>query len=479
MSTITIAPLSTPKTLTVAAWNAILGSGKLFLQTVEHPSAAPVLQAGVSFVSMDDLYESAEDFDALNTAIARRLIEAGDCTYAVMGDGCFAQTEAILEAAKKHGAEVVVLSGVSYGKAAFPMVQEGVFCTARTMPREPDLSVPLCVQEIDSMLAASEVKLWLSEFYPDEHTVQLATMQADGSYQTETLQLYTLDRNRSFFAGSVLLVPPVAFSEQTRYGFSALVSVMERLRAPDGCPWDAEQTHESLKKDLIEESYELCDAIDEADDAHMTEELGDVLLQVVFHACIAKEQGRFDIRDVADGIVKKLIYRHPHIFGDVTVQDSEEVLKNWDALKQKEKGQTTAAEVLCAVPKRFPALMRSHKIQHKARKVGFDWDSAGQALSKVEEELAELRAAMAGDGNVEEEAGDLLFALVNVTRLLGLDAETLLHAASDKFVRRFGRMEELARADGHPIETLPLKEQDAYWDRAKLEEQAKNLSIRA
>lgn len=475
MSTIIIAPLSTPKTLTMASWEAVSSAKRLFLQTKEHPSAAPILRAGLSFETMDDLYEQAEDFDALNASIADRLVSAGDCTYAVMGDGCFAQLEVLLEKAKENGAEVEVLSGVSYGKAAFPTVQEGVFCTARALPHEPDLHVPLCIQEVDTLLVASEVKLWLSEYYPDEHLVTVATMQQDGSYEREILPIYQLDWNRLYFAGSVLLVPPIRFSEQTRYGFDALVSVMERLRAPNGCPWDAEQTHESLKGSLIEESYELCDAIDEADDVHMTEELGDVLLQVVFHACIAEEQGRFAIRDVTDGIVKKLIYRHPHIFGDVVVQDSEEVLKNWDALKQKEKGQATKADVLCAVPKRFPALMRSHKVQHKARKVGFDWDSASEALMKVKEELSELEEAMQGNGDVQEEAGDLLFALVNVTRLLGLDAETLLHEATDKFIRRFQRMEELAALDGHPIETLPLSEQDRYWNRAKMEERTKNV----
>ena len=205
----------------------------------------------------------------------------------------------------------------------------------------------------------------------------------------------------------------------------------------------------------------------EQDDAHIVEELGDVLMDIVFHSVIADEQGRFNENDVADGIVKKMIYRHPHVFGSEKAESSADVLKRWDELKQKEKNQKTQKEVLCAVPKRFPALMRSAKVQKRAGKVGFDWNNANEALPKVYEELEELKAAMNGSGNLSEEAGDLLFAAVNVIRLLGLDPEQLLHDASDKFISRFGRMEELAKADGFELSELSLTEQDVYWEKAK------------
>ena len=467
MKTITIAPLSTPQTLTRAAWDAVLCASKLYLQTAEHPSAGPVLDAGLPFVSMDDLYESSDDYDALNDAIADRLVSDGDCVYAVMGDGCFSQLSAIREAAKKHGFRVDVLPGVSYAKAAFPELQDAQIYTARTLPKRVDPSVPLCVQELDNPIIAGEVKLALSEIYPDEWPVTLATMQKDGHYSRRTFPLTELDRKRTLFAGSVLLVMPASFEERTRYGYYDLVSVMQRLRAPGGCPWDREQTHESLKADLIEECYELNDAIDEQDDAHIVEELGDVLMDVVFHSTIASEQGRFTENDVTDGIVKKMIYRHPHVFGTEKAETTEAVLKRWDELKQAEKHQKTQKEILCAVPKRFPALMRSAKVQKRARKVGFDWNDAEEALPKVYEELDELKAAMNGAGNLAEEAGDLLFAIVNVVRLLGLDGEQLLHDATDKFIIRFGRMEELAAADGRNLADLPLSEQDKYWEKAK------------
>ena len=467
MKTITIAPLSTPQTLTRAAWDAVLCASKLYLQTAEHPSAGPVLDAGLPFVSMDDLYESSDDYDALNDAIADRLVSDGDCVYAVMGDGCFSQLSAIREAAKKHGFRVDVLPGVSYAKAAFPELQDAQIYTARTLPKRVDPSVPLCVQELDNPIIAGEVKLALSEIYPDEWPVTLATMQKDGHYSRRTFPLTELDRKRTLFAGSVLLVMPASFEERTRYGYYDLVSVMQRLRAPGGCPWDREQTHESLKADLIEECYELNDAIDEQDDAHIVEELGDVLMDVVFHSTIASEQGRFTENDVTDGIVKKMIYRHPHVFGTEKAETTEAVLKRWDELKQAEKHQKTQKEILCAVPKRFPALMRSAKVQKRARKVGFDWNDVTEALPKVYEELDELKAAMNGSGDVSEEAGDLLFAIVNVVRLLDLDGEQILHDATDKFIARFGKMEELAAADGHVLSDLSLSEQDRYWEKAK------------
>ncbi len=467
MRTITIAPLSTPQTMTRAAWDAILHADTLYLQTSEHPSATPVLDAGLIFTTMDDLYETAEDFDELNDTIAARLVSTGDCVYAVMGDGCFAQLPAIEKAAKKHGFRVDILPGVSYAKAAFPKLQDAQIYTARTLPRRVDPDMPLCIQELDNPIIAGEIKLTLSEIYPDEWPVTLATMQKDGHYSYRTFPLSELDRKRTLFAGSVLYVKSATFEERTRYGYYDLVAVMQRLRAPGGCPWDREQTHESLKADLIEECYELNDAIDEQDDAHIIEELGDVLMDVVFHSVIADEQGRFNETDVADGIVKKMIYRHPHVFGSEKAENSADVLKRWDELKQKEKNQKTQKEVLCAVPKRFPALMRSAKVQKRAGKVGFDWNSASEALPKVYEELEELKAAMDGSGNLSEEAGDLLFAAVNVIRLLGLDPEQLLHDASDKFISRFGRMEELAKADGFELSELSLAEQDVYWEKAK------------
>ncbi len=468
--TLTIAPLSTPDTLTLSAWKAVESATKLYLQTQEHPSARPVLEAGLPFVSMDDLYAGASDYDELNAAIADRLTSGGSAVYAVMGGGCFSQLPSIEKACAQKGFELIQLPGVPYYTAAFPEAAEGQVYTANDLPQNMDTDAALYVSELDNPLLAGEVKLKLQRFYPDEHPVTLAIQQPSGAYVRRTLPLYALDREKSFFASTVLYVPALPFDKKQTYGYEDLLTVMRRLRAPDGCPWDREQTHESLKKDLREECYELMDAIDEGSDEHMVEECGDLLMNVLFHPIIGEEQGRYDDRDVTTEIVRKLIYRHPHVFGSVHVSSSEEVLKNWDALKQKEKGQQTVTASLKSVPRSFPALLRCEKVQKKARKVGFDFDTAADAFYKIGEETEELKVSMAQGKDVEKEMGDLLFAAMNVCRLLGFDGEETLHKATDKFISRFEQMEKNIEAAGKKLSEMTLAEMDEYWNAAKTTE---------
>ena len=262
----------------------------------------------------------------------------------------------------------------------------------------------------------------------------------------------------------------VDFERKEKYNFNDLLRIMEILRAPDGCMWDREQDHQSIRRNFIEETYEVCEAIDEQDTEHLKEELGDVLLQVVFHTQMEKEKGVFDIGDVADGICKKLIYRHPHIFGSVEVGSSEEILRNWDELKRKEKHQETDTSALESVAKSLPGLIRAEKLQKKAAKVGFDWENAQGALEKVEEELDEVKQAMAGSGDPEEEIGDLLFAAVNVARHLKVDPEGAMEKTCNKFIRRFADMEQQAKEENKVLSDLPLAELDALWNRSKEKE---------
>ena len=262
----------------------------------------------------------------------------------------------------------------------------------------------------------------------------------------------------------------VDFQKKEKYNFNDLLRIMEILRAPDGCMWDREQDHQSIRRNFIEETYEVCEAIDEQDPEHLKEELGDVLLQVVFHTEMEKEKGVFDIGDVADGICKKLIYRHPHIFGSVEVGSSEEILRNWDELKRKEKHQETDTSALESVAKSLPGLIRAEKLQKKAAKVGFDWENAQGALEKVEEELDEVKRAVAGDGDPEEEIGDLLFAVVNVARHLKVDPERAMEKTCNKFVRRFAEMERQARQENKALSDLSLTELDTLWNRSKEKE---------
>ena len=468
--TLTIAPLSTPGTLTLTAWKAIEGASQLYLQTREHPSARPVLEAGLPFVSMDDLYEASLDYDALNEAVADRLTSGNSAVYAVMGGGCFAQLPSIRAACEQKGFELFLLPGVSYHQAAFPDAQKGQVCTANDMPENLDTDQPLYISELDNPLLAGEVKLKLQRYYPDDYPVILAVQGASGDYDRRTLPHYALDRERGFFASTVLYVPALPFDQKQTYGFEDLLTILRRLRAPDGCPWDREQTHESLKKDLREECYELMDAIDEKSDEHIIEECGDVLMNILFHPLIGEEQGRYDDRDVTTEVVRKLIYRHPHVFGKVKVSSSEEVLKNWDALKEKEKGQQTVTATLRSVPRSFPALLRCQKVQKKARKVGFDFETAADAFYKIAEETEELRGAMASGQGIEKEMGDLFFATMNVCRLLGLDGEETLHQATDKFIRRFEQMEKNIDAAGKKLSEMTLAEMDEYWEMAKTSE---------
>ena len=259
------------------------------------------------------------------------------------------------------------------------------------------------------------------------------------------------------------------FEFKNSYNVQDLLEIMRILRAPGGCPWDAEQTHESIKKNLIEETYEVIEAINKKDKELLCEELGDLLMQVVFHAQMEQETGAFDFNDVADGVCKKLVERHPHVFGEVKISGVDDVLTNWDAIKMKTKKQKTTTDSMLSVPRELPALMRATKLQKKAADVDFDWSDVSGALDKLEEEIAELRQAIDNnDGtNMTEELGDVLFSAVNVSRFIKTDAEEALTAASDKFLSRFTMVEKLAAERGIDMKSAELEVLDALWDEAK------------
>ena len=260
----------------------------------------------------------------------------------------------------------------------------------------------------------------------------------------------------------------VNWNSKPSYNFQDLMEIVRILRHPGGCSWDREQTHQSIRRNFLEEAYEVAEAIDEDDPDHLKEELGDVLLQVMFHTSIEEDAGRFDLDDVADGVCKKLIYRHPHVFGDVTVGSTEEILTNWEELKKKEKRQETQADAVDAVARTLPALWRADKIKKKVAKAGFDWRDVSGALDKLSEELDELKAAaLTGDGDPTEELGDLLLAAVSVARFVDADPEDALHGACDKFSARFRKTEELAGERGLKLDGLSEGELSALWKVAK------------
>ncbi|MBQ7060762.1 MAG: nucleoside triphosphate pyrophosphohydrolase [Clostridia bacterium] len=486
MKKLTVIPFSLPGLLSEEARAALTGAEALYLQTAEHPCSRTVLDIRPDAVPLDALYNESPFFEDLNDSIVKALVSDPheEAAFAVLGRGPGEELgRKLFEAADENGFSVELLPGAGFAEAAVAAAQSlGAvpYFTDRDLRTCFDIRLfsarhPLVVEEVNDRLIAGELKLALGEFYPDVFPIVLMKLDENCRYRAHTVELSSLDHPENaglFGADTVLILRVPELTERTRCGFDELMEVMRRLRAPGGCPWDAEQTHESLRSSLIEESYEVLDAIDRNDLTALEEELGDLLLQVVFHAVIEEERSEFSMRDVISGIVGKLIYRHPHVFGTVHVADSDEVLVNWENLKQKEKHQQTVADAMAAVPASFPALMRSYKLQKKAAHVGFDWKNAFEALDKVGEEANEVLRAMT-DGTPEavtEEIGDLLFSVVNVARLSKVDPELALQAAADKFMRRFTEMERRILEDGRQLKDMELAEMDEYWDKVKSDE---------
>lgn len=259
----------------------------------------------------------------------------------------------------------------------------------------------------------------------------------------------------------------VEFIKKENYTIEDLLAIVEILRAPGGCPWDREQTHHSIRKNLIEESYEVVDAIDQEDDALLREELGDVLLQIVLHTQMEQEQGNFSFDDVCNEICQKLVYRHPHVFGEVQANDTAQVLENWEALKNLEKGRETVADRLDSVPISFPALMRAEKLQKRADAFGFGYESPNAALQDLRSETVELEQAMQENENIVGEIGDVLFSAANVARILGVDAEEALTQTSNRFAQRVKMVEQMSTSQGKTLESLTDEERSTFWQQAK------------
>lgn len=464
-----------PQLLTLQTLDALRRSRHLVLRTALHRTADWLREEGIAFADFDALYAEYDDFDALHAEMARRLWDmAADTavTFAVID----AQTDGAVRALRAScpaDARVTVLPGVTMADRCLAMLPDGFDCSGKVRilpvmdavhaPLDP--STPLLVTEVFDRVQASVLKYHLSELYGDEAEVLLFPSSAKLNRKPIILPLMEADRQHTYDHTVCLYVPAMDLSRRTRYCFDDLLQVMHLLRQK--CPWDSEQTHESLRKYMIEEAYEAVGAIDEGDMDHLADELGDVMLQIAFHADIAQEVGEFSINDVTTAIVRKLIYRHAHIFGSVRCDTAEEVSKSWEKLKKAEKGLTSQASVLADVSQGLPALMRAAKVQKKAAQVGFDWDDPLGALPKIHEEADEVRAELEEGRDPGEELGDLLFSCVNVARLAGQEPELLLKAATEKFIRRFTEMEKLIISDEKSLEGLTLAEMDVYWNRVK------------
>lgn len=345
----------------------------------------------------------------------------------------------------------------------------------RVFPRgsqvlHPDPQVANLYLQVDSPARASELKQALLVCYEPSQEITVIRGAATSQEQLVTSKLQDLDRAIEFDRSTMVLAPALPKQEQVGDLFTRLVKIVSRLRGDEGCPWDREQTHETMKPCLLEECYEVLEAIDQPDADLLRQELGDLLLQVLFHAQLAQEQGNFEIADVLTSLQEKLITRHAHVFGGKPVANGESALRSWERIKRGEAGDSDLS-VFAGSPQALPALMQAQALQKQAARVGFDWESIEGPWAKLQEELHELTTAVAGEqqghARIEHELGDLLFAMVNVARALNIDAEQALRAAGKRFVARFRYIEEKAAASGKELETMTLEEMDALWEEAK------------
>ncbi|MBA3726311.1 MAG: nucleoside triphosphate pyrophosphohydrolase [Armatimonadetes bacterium] len=445
--------------------DALRSASRVILRTQVHPIVALLTAEGIAFESCDDLYESCGDFDELYDSIADRVLASGEGTvYAVPGHPSVGEDSVRILG---QMTQIKVFAAPSFidvvlaelGRSFSGSLQ--VWNAHQPDAHWPDARASQLVYQVDSQDAASEAKLRLLKFFPSDHPAHLVSRAGTDEAKVETVPLEELDHLRydpltSVYVEGLPLARPL--------GFYGLVDVVDRLLGPAGCPWDHEQTHESLKKHLLEEAYEVIEAIDSGAPDKLCEELGDLLLQSVMHAQMDAQEGLYETADVVAGITDKLVRRHPHVFGEVSVANSDEVLRNWDTIKQSEGKKPRS--IVGGVPSSMPALLRATEVSERAVRVGFEWGTLEDIFSKLAEEEQELRQAIKS-GNIEHtatELGEMLFTLVSIARWLKVDPEESLRRMVDRFTERFQYMETAAEK---PLADLSLEEWDALWERSK------------
>jgi len=467
--------------LPMGVYKKLLGSSHLFLRTKEHPVVQELEKEGMTYSSFDSVYEKHDQFEAVYEEIVQTLLQKAEhetVVYAVPGHPLVAErtVQLLLQYGPENQVEISIGGGQSFIDALFASLKidpvEGFQLLDGNALHVGQLQLEqhIFISQVYDQFIASNVKLTLMEKLPDDYEVFIVTAAGSKQEVIEKVPLYELDRNVSINNLTSVYVPPVVEEEILYKNFSKLREIIAILRGPDGCPWDKKQTHESLKRYLIEETYEVIEAIDSGDIDHLIEELGDVLLQVMLHAQIGEDDGYFSVDDVIEGLSAKMIRRHPHVFGNAKAENAEEVVQNWQAIKEQEKGKSPSS-LLEGVSKSQPNLLRAYELQKKAAKVGFDWQEITPALEKVKEELDEFIQELDGtDDGLElakKEFGDLLFAFVNVARFLNIHPEEALFETNEKFIRRFQYVEERVKESGRAFEEHTLEQLDKYWDDAK------------
>lgn len=464
--------------LPLGVYRILKNSPKLYLRTKEHPAVMELSAEGLVYQSFDEIYEKHESFQFVYEEISEFLIEAAkqeDIVYAVPGHPLVAEqtVQLLLAKAPDNGIELTVSGGQSFLDAMFQALKidpvDGFQLLDGTAfhIEEVMLKHHVIIGQVYDQFVASEVKLALMEKLPYDYQVYIVDSAGSADEHIKAVPLYELDREVKLSNLTSLYIPPVKDENILYKEFTKLREIIAILRGPNGCPWDKKQTHESLKKYLIEESYELLEAIEEDDIDHMIEELGDVLLQVMLHAQIGEDEGYFSIADIIEGLSAKMIRRHPHVFGDGKAENETEVLKNWQSIKQEEQGRSRSS-ILSGIPKAFPNLMRAEALQKKAASVGFDWENVHGAWEKVKEELLEFEKEKANSSEeMKAEFGDILFAFVNIARFYGIDPEDAIRLTNEKFTRRFQYIETRVTESGRDFSSYTLEELDEFWNEAK------------
>jgi tetrapyrrole methylase family protein/MazG family protein len=475
-----------PLHLTRGAWEVMQSADEIVLRTRQHPAVA-VIPGRVRLKSFDELYDAADSFESLYQGIISQIVEWGKrpqgVIYAVPGSPSVgeATVTGLREACRGAALRCSESPGLSFVEPCLELlgvdaldgltVVDALDLVADHHPAiNPDQHA--LIGQVYSRSVASDLKLCLGNQYEDDYPAVLIHAAGTAQAELEPLPLHAIDGSRKIAHMTTLYLPPLAQPSS----FEALQQVIARLRAPDGCPWDRQQTHASLRSHLLQESYEVLQAIDGDDMEALGEELGDLLLQIILQTQIATEEGEFMMPQVIDGIRSKLIRRHPHVFGGLMVEGVSEVLHNWESLKAEERringGEGKSA--LDGVPAALPALAQAAELQDRAARLGFDWQDLAGVVAKLGEELDEV--ARAGDATaLGAELGDLLFSLVNYARWLELDPESLLRQANRRFRNRFERMERLARQEGSAVDQLDPAAMDRLWELAKQQLDAEGL----
>ncbi|MCB8979095.1 MAG: nucleoside triphosphate pyrophosphohydrolase [Ardenticatenaceae bacterium] len=460
--------------LTRAAWELLSQAEVVYLRTERHPAVAD-LPASVMRHSFDHIYDTADSFDAVYETIVAQLLDLAQhepVIYAVPGHPFVGESTVtrLVTQAEAAGVSVEVVAGLSFVEPCLTAVhQDGmdgvqIFDAIEVAqyhypPVNPDF--PLLLGQVYSRMLASELKLVLTAVYPDEHLVTLIHQAGDDDQSIEQVPLYAIDRSDAVSHLTSLFVPPLPAPST----LNALAETVAILRSPDGCPWDQEQTPQSLRNGFLEEASEVLVALDENDMDELREELGDVLYHLVMQTQMASEAEEFRLAEVIAAIDAKLKYRHPHVWGDWQVSDSAEVVANWEMLKAKEKADRSES-LVDHIPQALPALAYSQKLQGRVTKVGFDWPSIDGVYEKLHEEVGELQTAVSPEHQAEE-LGDLLFVTVNLAKWLDIDAESALREANAKFSRRFKALEQLAQSRQLNLAEMDLDGMEALWQEVK------------